>query len=88
MIAHLAMLRSRCAHSKGFCRLAICVCMCEMFSMMMARLSTYIVLLHVIVGIWKWYPTLHFSSKRKSGSRKTMNKYGIYVSPCIVPLLI
>ena len=66
MIAHLAMLRSRCACSKGFCRLAICVCMCEIFSVMMARLSTYIVLLHVTVGIGSGIQRYIFPSKRKS----------------------
>lgn len=38
--------------------------------------------------VLKWYPMLSFSSHLRRGSRKMINRYGLSVSPCIVPLLI
>ena len=36
----------------------------------------------------KWYPKLSFSSHLRSGSRNIINRYGLRVSPCMVPRLI
>ena len=38
--------------------------------------------------VLKWYPRLSFSSHLRSGSRNMMNRYGLRVSPCMVPRLI
>ena len=36
----------------------------------------------------KWYPKLSFSSHLRSGSRNIINRYGLRVSPCMIPRLI
>ena len=36
----------------------------------------------------KWYPKLSFSSHLRSGSKNMINRYGLRVSPCMVPRLI
>ena len=52
------------------------------------RLFAYIVVLHREVDMLKWYPVLFFSSHLKSGFINMINKYGLRVSPCMVPWLI
>ena len=88
VMAHLVNFRSRCDHSENFCSLWICGCLFTKLSVMMARLSTQVMVSHVVVEVLKWYPMLFFPNHRKSGSRKMMKRYGLIVSPCIVPMLI
>ena len=54
----------------------------------MARSSAYAVMVHVDVNVLKWYPRLSFSSQRSNDSKNIMNRYGLKVSPCMVPQLI
>ena len=48
----------------------------------------YVVVLHVDDNVLKWYPMLSFSNHLKSDSRNIINRYGLKVSPCMVPQLI
>ena len=59
-----------------------------MLSVIMAKSSAYAVVVHVEWEVLKWYPMSSFSSHLRSGSRKIINRYGLRVSPCIVPRLI
>ena len=88
VMAHLVNFRSRCDHSENFCSLWMCGYLFDNLSVMMTRSSTQVVALHVIVEVLKWYSMLFFPNHRKSGSRKMMKRYGLIVSPCIVPMVI
>lgn len=89
VMAHLARLRSRCAHSKKCCNLLICGWIFVMlFVMLFVRIVSsfaYVVVLHVALVVSMWYPMLSFFTHCNRGSRKI---FGLSVSPCIVPLLI
>lgn len=44
--------------------------------------------MHVDEDVLKWYPRLSFFNHLSSDSRKIMKRYGLKVSPCIIPRLI
>jgi hypothetical protein len=52
----------------------------------MARSSTYVVELSVYCDVSSLYPKLPLSNHLSSGSRNIMKRYGLSVSPCMVPL--
>ena len=54
VIAHLEMLRSRCAHSKYFWSLCICGWICVILSVRMTRSSAYAMVLQVVGDVLKW----------------------------------
>ena len=51
-----------------------------MLSVMIARLSTYAIVVHMEGDVLKWYPMLSSSSHLKSGSKNMINRYGLRVS--------
>ena len=59
-----------------------------MLSVMIARSSAYAIVVQVDMDVLKWYPRLSFSSHLRSGSKNIINRYGLRVSPCMVPRLI
>ena len=88
VIAYFARLRSISDHSANFCSLVIWGWTCCILLVIMAKSSAYAVVEHVDVDVLKWYPRLSFSSHRSRGSKKMRNRYGLRVSPCMVPRLI
>lgn len=58
-----------------------------MSSMMIARSLAFAVVLHVARDVLKWYPMSYFFSHLRSGSKNMINRYGLRVSPCMVPRL-
>ena len=88
VIAHLERLRSICDHCGYFCSLVIWGWICLMLSVIMAKSSAYAVVVYVALDVLKWYPMSSFSSHLKRGSRKMINRYGLSVSPWIVPRLM
>jgi hypothetical protein len=52
----------------------------------MAKSSAYAVELSVYCDVLSVYPRLPLSSHLSSGSRDMMKRYGLSVSPCMVPL--
>ena len=52
----------------------------------MARSSVYVAEFSLVLEVWKVYPLFPICSHRNSGFRKIMNRYGLSVSPCMVPL--
>lgn len=59
-----------------------------MLSVIIARSSAYVVVVHVERDVLKWYPMLSFSNHLRSGSKNIINMYGLRVSPCMIPWLI
>ena len=59
-----------------------------MLSVIIAKSSTYVVVVHVEGGVLKGYYQSSFSSHLISGFKNMMNRYGLRVSLCMVPLLI
>ena len=51
-----------------------------------ARSSAYATEFSSVLEVWKVYPLFSICSHRNSGSRKIINRYGLNVSPCMVPL--
>ena len=88
MMAHFKRFRSLCDHYANFCILSICGWICCMLSVMIVRLSAYVVVVHMEGDVSKWYPMLSFSSHLKSGSKNMINRYGLRLSLCMVPRLI
>ena len=90
VIAHICFdrYRSMYDHSANFCSLFICGCMCCMLSIIIARSSLHVVVVHVKGDVLKWYPMLSYSSHFRSGSKNMINRYGLRVSLYIVPRLI
>ena len=48
--------------------------MCATLSVRMARSLAYVVVLHVVVDVLRWYPMLSFSSHLRSGSKKMIKR--------------
>ena len=44
--------------------------------------------LHGDMEVLKWYMRLSFPNHCKSGSRMMMMRYGLSMSPCIVPMVV
>ena len=59
-----------------------------MLFVVMARSSAYAAELSIYCDVLSLYPRLPRSSNRSSGSRDMMKRYGLSVSPCMVPLCI
>ena len=55
---------------------------------MAARSSAYVAELIVILDVPNVYPLCPRCSHRSSGSKNIRKRYGLRVSPCIVPLYI
>lgn len=88
MMAHLDKFRSMCDHSTYLCNLVICGCICWISSVMIARSSAYVVVVHMEAEVLKWYPKSIFLSHLRRGSKKMMNRYGLRISAWIVPRLM
>ena len=88
VIAHFERFRSMYDHSANFCSLNICDWMYCMLSDIIVRPFAYAVVVHVEGDVLKWYPMSSFSSNLNSNSRNIIKKYGLSVSPCMVPRLI
>ena len=88
VMTHFERLRSISDHSVIFCSLIMWGWMCCILSDIMARSSAYAVVVHVDVDVFKWYPMLFFFSQRSRDYMNIINKYGLRVSPCMVPRLI
>jgi hypothetical protein len=82
VMAHLGMPSSIPAYWQNLSILLICGCICFISFVIMARSSTYAAELRVYCDVLSLYPRLSLSS----GSRDMMKRYGLSVSPCMVPL--
>jgi hypothetical protein len=54
----------------------------------MARLSAYVVEFIVYCHVLSWKPRFPRSSHLSRGSKNMIKRYGLSVSPCMVPLCI
>lgn len=88
VMTHFERLRSIFYHSTNLWSLVICSWMFCILFVIIARSSTYAIVMHVEEDVLKWYPMLSFSSYFRRESRKTINRYRLRVSFCIVPRLI
>jgi hypothetical protein len=86
VMAHLGIPNSILAYWQNLSILFICGCMCFISFMIIAKSSAYAAELSVYCDILSLYPKLPLSSHPSSGSRNMMKRYGLSVSPCIVPL--
>ena len=87
VMAHFERLRSMCNHFANLKSLVICGWICCMLSVIIAKSSAYVIVVHVAEDVLKWYP-ISFSSHLRRGSKKMIDRYGLRVSTCIVHRLI
>jgi hypothetical protein len=85
-MAHLDMPSSIPAHWQNLSILFICDCMCFISLVIMARSFAYATELSVYCDVLSSYPKLPLYNHLSSGSRDIINRYGLSVSPCMVPL--
>jgi hypothetical protein len=86
VMAHLGMPSSIPAHWQNLSILLNCGCICFISFVIMARSSAYAAELRMYCDVLSLYPGLSLSSHLSSGSRVMMKRYGLNVSPCMVPL--
>jgi hypothetical protein len=86
VMAHFGMLRSILAHILNFWILFVCSCMAFILLVIDAKLSAYVAALSWILEVRNRYPIWSLCNHYNSGSRNSINRYGLSVSPCIVPL--
>jgi hypothetical protein len=86
VMAHLGMPSSIPAHWQKKSILFIYGCMCFILLVIMAKSSTYVVELSVYCDVLSLYHKLPLSNHLSSGSRDMIKRYGLSVSPCMVPL--
>ena len=86
VIAHLGIPRSILAHSQKNSSLFSCVCSVSSLLAIATRSSPYAADEILTLDVPKKYPLFPCCSHLRRGSRNTINKYGLRVSPCIVPL--
>ena len=83
---HLGIPRSIPAHSQNLFNLFSCVCNDSNLLAIAARSSAYAADEILILDVPKVYPLLPCCNHLRRGSRNIRNRYGLRVSPCIVPL--
>ena len=88
MIAHSIIARSIPAHSQYLSTLFGSCCSDVSLLVSIAKSSAYGAEVIVILDVPSVYPCFPCGDHRRSDSRDIMNKYGLTVSPWIVPLCI
>ena len=86
VMAHLDMPSSILAHWQNLSILFSCGCMFFMLLVVMARSFADAAEFSINCDVLSLYPSLPLSSHCSSGSREMMKRYGLNVSPCMVPL--
>ena len=86
IIAHLDIPRSILAHSQNLSSLLSCICSVFNLLAIAARSSTSAADAILTLDVSNAYPLFPCCSHRRRGSRNMINRYGLRVSPCIVPL--
>ena len=86
--AHLGIHRSIPAHSQNLSSLFNYICSDSSLLAIAARSSAYDADEILTLDVPNVYPLFPCCSHRKSGSRNIMNKYGLRILPCIIPLWI
>ena len=84
--AHLGIPRSIPAHSQNLSSLFSCICSDANLLAIAAKSSAYAADEIVTLDVPKVYPLSPCCNHRRSGSKNIINRYGLRVSPCIVPL--
>ena len=84
--AHLDIPRFIPAHSQNLSSLLSCICNVSSLLAIAARSSAYVANEILTLDVPKVYPLFPCCSHLRSGSRNMINRYGLRVSPCIVPL--
>ena len=84
--AHLGIPRSIPAHSQNLSSLFSCVCSDSNLLAIVARSSAYAADEILTLDVPKVYPLSPCCNHLRRGSRNIINRYGLRVSPCIVPL--
>ena len=87
-MAHLGTPNSIPDYSQNLSILFKCICIDSRLFARAAKSSAYAAELTVIFDVPNVYQFCPFCSHRNSGSKNIINKYGLSVSPCIVPLCI
>ena len=88
VIAHFGIPRSIPAHSQNLSNLFSCICIDVSLFAIIARLSVYAAKFIVILDVPNVYPFLPLSNHLDSGSTNIIKRYGLRMSPCIVPYCI
>ena len=86
VMAHFCTPKSIPAHSQNLSSLFNCVCIDWILFVIAARSSTYAAELMVSFDVPNVYLFLPLCNHLSNGSRNIMNKYGLRVSPWMVPL--
>jgi hypothetical protein len=86
VMVHLGMPSSIPAHWQNLSILFICGCMYFISLVIMAKSYAYAAELSLYCDVLSLYPKLLLSSHLSSGSRDMIKRYGLSVSPCMVPL--
>ena len=86
VMAHLGIPRSIPAHSQNLSSLLSCVCSVSSLLAIAARSSAYAADEILTLDVPKVYPLFPCCNHLRRGSRNMINRYGLRVSPCIVPL--
>ena len=86
VMAYLEILRSIPAHVLNFWILFICSFTAFTLFVIDAKLFAYAAALSWVLKVWNTYPIWSLCNHCNSDLRNNMNKYGLRVSPYIVPL--
>ena len=84
--AHLGIPRSMPAYSQILSSLLSCICRDFNLLAMVAKSSVYAAEEIFTLEVPNVYPLFPCCNHLRRGSKNMMNKYGLRVSPCIVPL--
>ena len=85
VMAHLGIPSSIPAHWQNLSILFICGCKLFILLVVMAKSFVYAAELSLYCDVLSLYSRLPLSSQRSSGSRNIMKRYGLSLSPCMVP---
>ena len=88
VMAHFGTLKSILAQSQYFSSLFSWICIDCRLLVIVARSSTYVAELIVSLDVPNVYLSFLLCNHLSRGSRNIKNRYGLSVSPCIVPLCI
>ena len=86
VIAHLRIPRSIPAHLQNLSSLLSCVCSDFSLLAIAAKSSAYDAEEIFTLDVPNVYPSFPCCNHRRRGSKNIMNRYGLRVSPCIIPL--
>jgi hypothetical protein len=84
--AHLGMPRSIHVHAQNLSILFNCVCSVSSLLVIAARSSAYVADEILTLEVPKVYPLFPCCTHLSRGFKNMINKYGLRISPCIVPL--